>query len=62
MNPGAGSSQSLNVRTATLRRIAAEGGERRRGRPPICPRASRNARSIVAALIVSKPASTSGAN
>ena len=56
MNPGGGSSQSLNVQTATLRRIAAEGGERRRGRPPVCPRASRDALSIVAVLIVSKPA------
>ena len=40
--------QLSKVRPATLRRIAADGGERRRGRPPDGPRASRNARSIVA--------------
>jgi len=48
------------VRTGTLRLIAAEGADRRRGAIPACRRISRNARSIVAALIASNPARTSG--
>ncbi len=57
MNPGAGSSQSANVRTRTLRRTPAEGDARRRPFPA-CPLTSRNARSIVAALIASRPPRT----
>jgi Sulfatase len=59
-NPGGGSSQSANVRTGTLRLIAAEGADRRRVAVPACRRISRNARSIVAALIASNLARTSG--
>ncbi len=60
-NPGGGSSQPSKVRTATLRRIAAEGGAWRRFCPPARSLTSRSARSIVAALIPSKPVRTSGA-
>jgi hypothetical protein len=48
------------VRTGTLRLIAAEGGDRRRFAVPACCRISRNARSILAALIVSNLLRTSG--
>jgi hypothetical protein len=50
------------VRTGTLRLIAAEGADRRRVAAPACRRMSRNARSIVAALIASNLARTSGAS
>jgi hypothetical protein len=52
--------QPSNVRTGTLRLIAAEGGDRRRFAVPACCRISRNARSIVAALIASNLVRTSG--
>jgi hypothetical protein len=48
------------VRTATLRLIAAEGGDRRRVAVPARCRISHNARSIVAALIVNNLVRTSG--
>jgi hypothetical protein len=48
------------VRTGTLRLIAAEGGDRRRFAVPACCRISRNARSIVAALIAGNLVRTSG--
>jgi hypothetical protein len=50
-NPGGGSSQPSNVLTGTLRLIATEGADRRRVAVPACRRISRNARSIVTALI-----------
>jgi phosphonate transport system substrate-binding protein len=50
-------SQSSNVRTGTLRLIAAD---RRRVAVPACRRISRNARSIVAALMFSNLVRTSG--
>jgi hypothetical protein len=61
-NPGGGSSQSSKVRTGTLRLIAAEGADRRRVAVPACHRTSPKARSIVAALIASNLARTSGAS
>ena len=60
--PGGGSFQSSNVRTGTLRRIAAEGGAWRRVDRPACCLTSRKARSIVAALITSRLMRTSGAS
>jgi hypothetical protein len=58
--PGGGLSQPSNVRTGTLRLIAAEGADLRRVAVPACRRISRNARSIVAALIASNLVRTSG--
>jgi hypothetical protein len=48
------------VRTGTRRLIAAEAADRRRVAGPACRRISCNARSIVAALIASNLARTSG--
>lgn len=61
MNPGGGSSQSLNVRIRTLRRTAFTAPARRRPAPPRS-RTSRKSRSIVAALIISKRLRTSGSS
>jgi hypothetical protein len=60
MKPGGGSSQPSNVRTATLRLI--DDVVRRRGLLPERSLTGRRARSIVAALIDSKPSRTSLAN
>ena len=54
-NPGGGSSQLSEVRTATLRRMAADGGVRRRVPLPDCFLISLSNRSIVAALIAISP-------
>jgi hypothetical protein len=62
MNPGAGWFQSANARTGTLRRTPAEGAARRRDPPPACSLNSRSTRSMVAALIASKPPRTSSAS
>ncbi len=61
-NPGAGSSQPSNVRTGTLLRTTAEEGARRPVLFPACPFTFCKARSIVAALIASRPVRTWGAS
>ncbi len=58
-NPGGGSSQPSNVRSATLRLTAAEGAALRRVAVRACRLMSRNARSMVAALIDSRLVRTS---
>ena len=62
MNPGAGSSQPSNVQIGTLRRTPTEDAERRRVPPVACSLTLHSARSIVAALIASRPARNSGAS